>query len=76
MEGKPENICIFKIKDTLNDLSGVKDVHHIHVWSITSEFPAMSCHIVVDDTVDRDEVLLVATEKLKDTFNISSYDTD
>ena len=71
MEGKPDNISISKIKDTLNDLSGVEDVHHIHVWSITSEFPAMSCHIVVDDTVDRDEVLLVATEKLKNSFNIS-----
>lgn len=71
MEGKPKTISITKIKDVLNELNGVRDVHHIHVWSITSEFPAMSCHIVVDDNVNRDEVLLLATNKLRETFSIA-----
>lgn len=71
MEGKPDNISITEISNSLKDMNGVKDVHHIHVWSITSEFPAMSCHIVVDDTINRDEVLIQATKKLKESFDIS-----
>lgn len=64
MEGKPDNISITEISNSLKDMNGVKDVHHIHIWIITSEFPAMSCHIVVDDTINRDEILIQAIEKI------------
>ena len=53
------------------DLDGVGDVHDIHVWSIASEFPSMSCHLIVNKTVDRDQILQTANEKIKTQFNIN-----
>ncbi|WP_449353998.1 cation diffusion facilitator family transporter [Virgibacillus natechei] len=71
MEGKPDDINMDKIIENLATLDGVSDVHDLHVWSITSEFPAMSCHLVVDDTIDRDRLLRETNEILKGNFNIS-----
>ncbi|CDQ40278.1 MULTISPECIES: cation diffusion facilitator family transporter [Virgibacillus] len=71
MEGKPSHVDIKEIKRNLKSLTGIKDVHDLHVWSITSEFPALSCHLVVDESVNRDELLNNANQLLKKQFNIS-----
>lgn len=71
MEGKPDYINIDTMKDKLTSLSGVKDVHDIHVWSITSEFPSMSCHLLVYQDVDRDHLLQEASDLLRESYRIS-----
>lgn len=71
MEGKPENINVDDMREMLLNLEGVKNIHDLHVWSITSEFPSLSCHLVVDDTVNRDALLLEANEIIKTKFSIS-----
>lgn len=71
MEGKPSNINIEEMKRSLLSLPGVEDVHDIHVWSITSEFPSMSCHLRVTDQTNRDQLLQKATTLLQDSFYIS-----
>ncbi len=48
MEGTPANIGVRKIKESLLELNQVENVHDLHVWSITSGFPALSCHLIVD----------------------------
>jgi cobalt-zinc-cadmium efflux system protein len=30
-------------------IEGVKDVHHLHLWTITSGIYAMSAHVLIDD---------------------------
>ena len=57
MEGVPTNIDVAKVKNSLLGLDGVKDVHDLHVWSITSNFPALSCHIVSEPEVDYQQLL-------------------
>ena len=71
MEGKPENINVDAIKETLEGLDGVENVHDLHVWSITSEFPTLSCHLVVKDSVNRDKLLQRANQEMKTSFSLS-----
>ncbi|AIF43913.1 cation diffusion facilitator family transporter [Virgibacillus sp. SK37] len=71
MEGKPSSVDIDKLYEKLEEFSGVQEVHDLHVWSITSDFPAMSCHLVVKETVDRDKLLKEATELITENFDIS-----
>lgn len=71
MEGKPTNINVEEVKSKLMELPGIENVHDFHIWSITSEFPALSCHLVVDNTVDRDKILIQANKLLKKHFDIS-----
>lgn len=49
MEGTPENIELADIVQTIKKTDGVRGVHDLHVWSITSGMNALSCHVVVDN---------------------------
>ncbi|WP_163970812.1 cation diffusion facilitator family transporter [Oceanobacillus halotolerans] len=71
MEGKPHHIDTSEINTILLQLDGVENVHDLHVWSITSEFPAMSCHVVVNKQTDRDLLLQKAINAIKQNFQIS-----
>ena len=47
MEGAPENIHTNELLSVIRNTEGVKSVHDLHVWTITSNI-RLSCHIVVD----------------------------
>ena len=49
LEAVPGNISIKEVLDAMKSISAVKDVHDLHVWSISSNLHAMSCHVLVDD---------------------------
>jgi len=49
LEGVPGEISIEALVRALNEIPGIKDVHDIHVWSISSNLHAMSCHVLVED---------------------------
>ncbi|WNS77908.1 cation diffusion facilitator family transporter [Domibacillus sp. DTU_2020_1001157_1_SI_ALB_TIR_016] len=70
MEGIPLNIDIHQVKEKLLSLSEVKGVHDLHVWSITSDFPALSCHLVVSQDGDEQDVLFKAKKLLHDEFEL------
>ncbi|MFC4388626.1 cation diffusion facilitator family transporter [Gracilibacillus marinus] len=70
MEGMPDHLSFKEIENQLMQLQGVTSVHDLHVWTITSGFPALSCHIVVEDGLDRDHLLQHASKLLHDQFEI------
>ncbi len=49
MEGTPQNVDVNKVIQTIQNTKGIKRVHDLHVWSITSGLNALSCHAVVGD---------------------------
>ncbi len=49
LEASPRQIDVPKMIDALNRIPGVKEVHDIHVWSITPQLHAMSCHVLIND---------------------------
>lgn len=46
LEKTPESLNVDKIKEHLLEVKGVKDVHHIHLWSIDGESNYITMHIV------------------------------
>ncbi|MDO5091668.1 MAG: cation diffusion facilitator family transporter [Cardiobacteriaceae bacterium] len=64
LEGTPENLDPAAILDLIHSQPGVHGVHHLHLWTITSNQHALSCHIVVDGElrVRDSEALLYALE--------------
>ncbi|MGJ9458592.1 cation diffusion facilitator family transporter [Oceanobacillus sp. CF4.6] len=71
MEGKPQNVNMDSMIKILATIEGVEDVHDVHIWSITSEFSSMSCHLVVNGSINRDELLTRANKLIKTQFDIS-----
>ncbi|OAH52906.1 MULTISPECIES: cation diffusion facilitator family transporter [Bacillaceae] len=70
MEGAPLNMDIQEVKNKLLSLDEVKEVHDLHVWSITSDFPALSCHLVINQDEDYQMVLSKAKKLLLDEFHL------
>lgn len=48
MEGTPKNVDLDDIINIMENAKGIKSIHDLHVWSITSGQNALSCHAVVD----------------------------
>ena len=64
MEVAPEGVEVEDIGMGLARLEGVKQVHDLHVWTITSGMVAVAVHIVALDGADHDRVLHAAQELL------------
>jgi cobalt-zinc-cadmium efflux system protein len=47
LEAAPEGMSPQDIADAMRGHQGVTDVHDLHVWEISSGFPALSAHVLV-----------------------------
>lgn len=70
LEGTPPEVDVRLLERRLLGISGVKAVHDLHVWTITSGLDAMSCHVVVTDMTKAASVLNVAQRLLDEEFGI------
>lgn len=48
MDGVPPGISLDEVRSTAMTVPGVCDVHHIHVWAMSTMQNAMTAHVVVD----------------------------
>jgi cobalt-zinc-cadmium efflux system protein len=71
MEAAPEGIDPDAIGQQLAAQSGVAEVHDLHIWEVTSGFPAISAHIVVDAGHDCHEVRRALSMMLRDKFALA-----
>ena len=59
-----------EIGQTMAAQPGVKEVHDLHIWTITSGFPALSAHIVARSGVDQDRLLHDLEALIHERFDI------
>jgi cobalt-zinc-cadmium efflux system protein len=52
LEGAPRGIDAREVGAALGRAAGVVDVHDLHIWTITSGFPALSAHVLVEPKAD------------------------
>ncbi|KAA6347765.1 Cadmium cobalt and zinc/H(+)-K(+) antiporter [termite gut metagenome] len=56
LDGVPVSIDREKVMEVLMKTEGVKDVHHLHIWAISTTEIALTTHIVVDDINKMDDI--------------------
>lgn len=56
MEAAPEGMDVEDVGRTMCAVPGVREVHDLHVWTVTSGFPALSAHIRSEPSEPADEV--------------------
>ncbi len=49
LEGTPRSCSLADIRTSLQAISGVQDVHDLHVWSLGSQTHALATHIIIAD---------------------------
>ncbi len=52
LEGTPPGMDANKVGRSMAAAEGVREVHDLHVWTITSGFPALSAHVLVGHDED------------------------
>jgi cobalt-zinc-cadmium efflux system protein len=57
MEVAPGDCDPSEIGQAMADHPGVKEVHDLHIWTITSGFPALSAHVIAETGADHDRIL-------------------
>jgi cobalt-zinc-cadmium efflux system protein len=70
LEASPRGIDPRAVHDSIAGLPGVTEVHELHVWEVTSGFPALSAHVLVEADKDCHERRLAVEERLRRGFGI------
>jgi len=70
MEGVPTHLNAKEVGQAMAGVLGVKGIHDLHIWTITSALDALSTHVVVPVGEDRDVVLGRLQSLLRDRFGI------
>ncbi|MES3676852.1 cation diffusion facilitator family transporter [Halomonas elongata] len=71
LEGTPEGLDVERVKRELAEqLPAVRDVHHVHAWSLTPGRHLMSLHAILEEGADQERVLVDIKTMLSDSFAV------
>ena len=66
LDGVPTSIDSQKVVEAIRALPGVDDVHHIHIWAISTTENALTAHIVLKQPEGMQEVKRLIRHRLED----------
>ncbi|MBV9846931.1 MAG: cation transporter [Kutzneria sp.] len=66
----PERVDVERMRADLTALHGVRDVHDVHVWTLTSGMEVASAHLAVEPGAHQATVLLAAQELLSESYQL------
>jgi len=55
LDGVPPEIDLQKIKRVALNMKDIKDIHHIHVWAISTSQNALTAHLILSDHLNDEE---------------------
>ncbi len=72
LEATPRDVDVIAMINALKQIPGVKDVHDVHVWSITPELRAMNGHVLIEDvqTSKAEEIRARIEKVVREQFRV------
>lgn len=69
LDAVPENINLDAVRNFLSDIHGVKGIHDLHIWALSTRDTALTVHLETD--IQTDTTFISRIQKgLRDRFNI------
>ncbi len=68
LEGIPEGLNGEKIREAICRIPKIKAVDDLHIWAISSQYSALSCHVVIEDCDMVESTKIV--KKIKEELNM------
>ena len=65
LDGVPKGIEVDEVAQLLSDTEHVTDVHHLHIWAMSTTENALTAHVVVDDEHEASAVRKTLKETLR-----------
>lgn len=56
LDGVPAGTDIGKVEEVIHAVEGVKRVHHLHIWAISTTETALTAHISIDNIADMEHI--------------------
>jgi cobalt-zinc-cadmium efflux system protein len=66
LEASPRGMDLNEVRRHMTTLNGVRDVHELHAWTITSGLPVLSAHVVVEPEFFDDGRCFSMLDRLQD----------
>jgi len=70
MEATPKGISHNIVKSTFLNVQGIKQVHNLRIWSLTTDKTALAAHLVIDAGSNAQTILKEATEKIRQKYEL------
>ncbi len=70
LEGTPAHINLAAVEDAILQTAGVREIHDLHIWTISSGLEALSAHVCHNEEVVQRELLKTLRTRLHDDFGI------
>ncbi|GGA70800.1 cation transporter [Edaphobacter acidisoli] len=73
LEGTPRSVQLIAVREAMQSVSGVIDVHDLHVWSLGSHSHALASHVTIDERPMSEcaDILNGLNKTLHDRFHIT-----
>lgn len=71
VDGVPAHLNLIEVRESLQALPGVAQVHDLHVWAMGTAEVALTAHLVMPDGPADDHFLADATDSLRKRFGIA-----
>ena len=66
-EGTPKGLDLEEVAQFIRSFPEVENIHHIHIWNLSSQFRALSAHLVVKDRLISEGC--VVTKRLEEALH-------
>jgi len=70
LEATPSGISHDIVKNTFLNVEGIKQVHNLRIWSLTTDKTALAAHLVIEKGLDAQKVLQDATKKIRSMYEL------
>lgn len=70
LDAVPRGVSSETVEAYLHDLPGVRGVHDLHIWGMSTTEAALTAHLIKPALVDEDEFLRAMCKELHDRFGI------
>ncbi len=64
MQGTPGDLDLARVKDSLESLPEIDNIHHVHAWNLNDNEIHFECHVDLND-----DIRISQTEKIKDKIH-------
>ena len=71
VDAVPRSVDPGAVRDFLTGLPGVRAIHDLHIWAMSTTETALTAHLVMDEFPDSDQYLADVSCALQDRFSIN-----
>ena len=71
LEGTPSHINTAAVEAAMRTVEGVRDIHDLHIWTITSNRHSITAHVIINEGSNSYQILRELRELLSEKFKLS-----